>query len=265
MKTSEIYAQRPRLLSALVLALALVGTLTGCGQRAPSKLKIIGGIAVEENDPIASRVAALVTSKHVVQCTVAALGPSTFITAAHCIYGKKLEGWTIESGLRAGDGESLPVLSGEIHTKYDPASMRTLSPDLPPNDIAIIKTSEPTRSIIPVPIIRKDLRHLTRPALKVTVAGYGRTDGLDPESTGTLQKVVLAISSFNKDAHEFTTISDEGKMACHVDSGGPAFMYIGKELTLVGTISRGDRSCTSGSTVFTDISQFREFVSEFHD
>lgn len=244
----------------------LVATLSACGQQPiKSDLKIIGGVAVKDNDSLANKVAALVTSKKVVQCTVVALGPSTFITAAHCIYAKKLEGWTIESGLTVGQGESLPVISGEIHSHFDPTMMRSFSPELPPNDIAIIRTSEPARSIIPVPIIRRDLSKLTQSARKVTILGYGRTIGADPESTRTLQKVSLQISSFNKEAREFTTLSEQGKMACHADSGGPAFMQIGKQWTLVGTISRGDRSCTSGTTVFTDISEFQDYVSGFQD
>ena len=248
-------------LCLVTLSLAMSGAIVACGQSGKSNLKIIGGVAVSQKESLSRHVAALVTSKKIVQCTATAIGPSTFITAAHCIYGKNLEGWTIQSGLSPGKGETLTVVSGEIHPDYDPSQMRTLSPELPPNDLAIIKTGESTRSIIPVPIIRRDLNHLTQSELKVTVAGYGRTDGTDPQSTGKLQKVSLSIESFNDEAREFSTYSEEGKMGCHVDSGAPAFMQYGEELILVGTVSRGDRLCTSGKTVYTDLSHFQDFVT----
>ena len=247
-------------LTALVVGLL---SLAGCGPSQPSTLKIIGGSPVEEQDPVANRVVAIVRADRTVHCSAVALDRSTFLTAAHCIYGKKLDGWKIQSGLKSGDDESIDIISGEPHPKYDSAMMRTLTPDLPPYDLAVIKTATAARSIIPVPIIRKGLNHFTQSVLNITVAGYGRTEGEDPQSTGRLQKAIINISSFNEAGREFTATDEDGKMACHVDSGAPAFMLIGNELTLVGIVSRGDRKCSSGVTVFTDISQQSDYMAIF--
>lgn len=257
--------QKRHLLSLVLVAVALELSLSGCGPSGRSQLKIIGGAPVEQNDPIASSVAALVTATNTIECSAVAVDTYTFVTAAHCIYGKNLTGWTIKSGLYAGDGESISVISGQAHAKYDPSLIRTLNPELPPYDIAIIKTEEPTRSIIPVPIIRNHLSQFNQNELKITVAGFGRTDGLDPESTGRLQKASIPISAFNDKAHEFTTTDEDGKMGCHADSGAPAFIMFDDKLTLVGTVSRGDRKCASGTTVYTDISQLPDYVAIFAD
>jgi hypothetical protein len=257
--------QTHSLLNAAAAILIALSTFSSCGAPQPSKLDIIGGTPVEEQDPLAKHVAAIVTANHTVHCSAVAIDTSTFLTAAHCIYGRNLQGWKIKSGLKAGDEESLDVISGDAHPKYDPSMMRTLTPDLPPYDLAVIKTAEAARSIIPVPIIRKQLNLFAQSELNVTVAGYGRTDGQDPMSTGRLRKASLNISGFNKVAREFTTRDDDGKMGCHVDSGAPAFMNIGKRLTLVGLVSRGDRKCSSGTTVFTDISEQSDYVAIIPD
>lgn len=249
----------------LTLALVTVATFAGCGPSAQSQLKIIGGTHVAEKDPLAKRVAAIVTAANTVHCTAVAVNTSTFLTAAHCIYGKKLDGWKIQSGASVGRGETLSIVSGEIHNLYDPAMMRTMDPEQPTYDLAVIKTEELARSIIPVPIIRGNLSQFTQTEQNITVAGYGRTDGQDPTSTGKLQKAILTIASFNENSLEFTTSDPDGKMACHVDSGAPAFIMINKQPNLVGLVSRGDRKCASGKTVFTDISQMKDYIETFAD
>lgn len=254
---------RPKPSALIMSTIAITLFLSACGQTPNSDLKIIGGVKVSANDPLATRVSALVSNKNEIRCTVAAISPSVFITAAHCVYGRNLEGWTIQSGITL-DGETLPVASATVHSEFSlPILYSSLEPDHAPNDIAVIQTSEPTQGTIPVPILRKRPGDQAETSRNIIIAGFGRTDGASPESVGTLEETTVVITKFNKYAHEFTTQDADGKMGCHGDSGGPAFEKIGKTLTLIGTVSRGDNSCKSGTTVFTDLSEFGDFLSTF--
>lgn len=244
-----------------IAAFFAVFCLVSCGRGGQSQLKIIGGQPVTEGDPLVKHLAALVNAEAYLQCTVTAVAPDLFITAAHCVHGRDIKGWTIQSGIEAGTQEVLQVDSASVHKQFSASILySSLTPDLPPNDIALIKTTEPSRLLTPMPIAQKksSLQDITNK--KILLAGYGRTDGADDTSLGTLQKVKLVVSRINAPAKEFLTENDDGKMGCHGDSGAPAMMQQGKTLFIVGTISRGGNSCTSGSTVFTDLSAFDDFL-----
>lgn len=261
----------------IATALIVVGLcgLASCRSPETSKLKIIGGTPVNANDPVINHVAVLVDADDSVVCTVAPIAKDVFITAAHCVFDKDLSGWTIrtgrsilanrKSGSRSSkhDGEILKVERDVMaHQEYSRGLLEVLEPTAAPNDVALVKTSDPSAGTIPVPILINTSRWSVESNLPIVVAGYGRTDASSPESSGVLQKAELRISKVTKSVMEFTAVDPEGKMGCHGDSGGPAFVTAGRNVWLVGIVSRGDRACTKGTTVFTDLTEFWPFLDE---
>lgn len=266
-----------------MLALGLMGlwAFPACRSSVDSKLKIIGGTPVSVDDPLAARVAVLMDQEETVVCTVAPIARDVFLTAAHCVFGKDLSGWTIRTGLSiaaesgsAHDnkaGKASSVTSGETlkvereilaHDRYSRSLLEVLEPEAAPHDLALVKTSKPSAGTIPVPILINSSRWSVESNLPIVVAGYGRTAASDPESSGVLQKVELRVSKVSKSVMEFTAFDASGRMGCHGDSGGPAFVTAGRSVWLVGIVSRGDRTCTKGTTVFTDLTEFWPFLED---
>jgi secreted trypsin-like serine protease len=235
--------------------------VTACGSQQNSDLKIIGGDIVRARDPIATSVAALVTADGNVHCTVAPLSAKVFITAAHCVYGRQdYKDWSIVTGRNVSDGKSYALESIIVHEKFSSQELRMPEPSEAPNDVALIQVKEPVAGTIPVPIIRGLSGATEQMPMLVTVAGYGRSDGADKASKGILRKVTLPVVIQNTETHEFLTIDAQGRMGCHGDSGGPAFTTENGKLMLVGVVSRGDHACVKGQTVYTDLSEFRDFI-----
>jgi secreted trypsin-like serine protease len=254
---------RSSLVQVCALAtLSAAFVMTSCGQASKSYTDIIGGQTVKSGDPIAKHVAALVNDEGTVKCSVTPISESVFMTAAHCVYGRRLDGWMIQTGLVAGKGESLPVAGTIIHHDFAAGLLYSAHPASAPNDIALIQTSSPSAGTIPVPIIRGIARQELTTPFEVTVAGYGRTVGQLSESKGVLQKVRLKVTETDSNLHEFTSEDGEGRMGCHGDSGGPAFYGEGRSIALIGIVSRGDNSCEAGATIFTDVVEFLPFINE---
>ena len=246
----------------ITAALSVSAMFASCDRSPQSKLDIIGGHAVQADDPIAQSAAALINNDGSVQCTVAPIRENVFVTAAHCVYGRNLEEWTIHTGLKAGDGETLAIQSTIIHSQFASGLLYSSHPDVAPNDIALIQTTAPSAGVIPVPIIRGIVRQSLIEPFEVVIAGYGRTLGQSRQSNGVLQKTRLTITQTDSDRHEFSSDDAHGKMGCHGDSGGPAFYQDGRTLVLIGIVSRGDNACTKGKTIFTDVADFSSFISD---
>lgn len=261
----------------IMLMAAVLGLhgLSSCRSPEASKIKIIGGTPVSMNDPVVNHVAVLVDADGSVVCTVAPIAKDVFITAAHCVYERDLSGWTIRTGRSVtgqtsdeyktaqGTAEVLKVEREVLaHKDYSRGLLEVLEPAEAPHDVALVKTSEPSAGTIPVPILINTSRWSVESNLPIIVAGYGRTDASSSDSSGVLQKVELRISKVAKSVMEFTAVDPEGKMGCLGDSGGPAFVTAGRHVWLVGIVSRGDRSCSKGTTVFTDLTEFWPFLDE---
>ena len=224
-----------------------------------SHVKIIGGQNVTVKDPLAASVALLLDENSRMQCTVVALGPSLFLTAGHCVYARSLVGWHIQSGLKIGEGETFEIASATVHGDYSPGSMFSLDPERPANDLALLRTVSPWIGAEYVQLLAPEARAALTLPIDLKVFGYGRTIGDTSSSHGALKWGQVSVNQENISNHEFLSEQSDGVMGCHGDSGGPAFKTNGENL-LVGIVSRGDSSCTSGTTVYTDVSAFSEFL-----
>ena len=240
----EAAAMQKVFCSTLISSLIL---LAACGVSDPARLKIINGVKVTADDPIMHHTAALVTQTGNLQCSAAAIAPNLFITAAHCVYRRDLTGWTIRVGSTAGDTETLDVERAITHENFD---------------LAIIKTTQSSGTLTPVAVITADVRAGLTAPFEITIAGYGRTEPNNRDSRGTLYKATVSVKNQNATIKEFTSQDAAMKMACHGDSGGPAFYKQSKDLVLIGVISRGTTSCDLSTTFYTDVAAFRQFIEQ---
>ncbi len=245
-------------LATLVMLSVVLGS---CSNQGPLRLKIIGGTAVTEQDPLSKSMGLLVDQNGKLSCSVVAISPGVFLTAAHCLFNLSLAGWHVQTGLKLGVGDSLAVESATIHEEYSPASMYSLTPDRPANDLAIIRTTEPWTSAAYVSLLSPEARQDLVLPRSVTIVGYGRTVGNNSASTGTLTSGQVSVTSSGAGRYEFISEQSDGVMGCRGDSGGAAFDTNHKNL-LVGIVSRGDSQCTEGKTVYTDVSAYSEFLPQ---
>lgn len=261
----EAAAMQKVFCSTLISSLIL---LAACGVSDPARLKIINGVKVTADDPIMHHTAALVTQTGNLQCSAAAIAPNLFITAAHCVYRRDLTGWTIRVGSTAGDTETLDVERAITHENFNPALLNAEHaenaeyPVSAPNDLAIIKTTQSSGTLTPVAVITADVRAGLTAPFEITIAGYGRTEPNNRDSRGTLYKATVSVKNQNATIKEFTSQDAAMKMACHGDSGGPAFYKQSKDLVLIGVISRGTTSCDLSTTFYTDVAAFRQFIEQ---
>jgi secreted trypsin-like serine protease len=111
-------------------------------------------------------------------------------------------------------------------------------------------------------VISPKARNAVTSPFDITIAGYGRTDANDRDSRGTLYEATVSVLEQNAATKEFMSQDSAGKMACHGDSGGPAFYKNGAKLVLIGVISRGITTCDESTTFYTDIAAFMSFIEK---
>jgi secreted trypsin-like serine protease len=248
-------------LSHLVtLVVTLNFTLIGCRDQGNLGLKIIGGTPVSRDNPLGNSVAALVDGHSSIVCTVVAIAPSVFITAAHCTFSRNIEEWAIQAGQNTGFLELLKIDSVKVHPNFTQASMYSLTSDLPANDIAVIRTAMPWTKAVYVKTMSRKNREAIGLPLPLTIIGYGRTNGHRPAIAGPANSADVVVTTEYLQNHEFLSDQSNNIMGCHGDSGGGAFYTDSKTILLAGIISRGDSYCLNGTTVYTDISAFSEFL-----
>lgn len=100
----------------------------------------------------------------------------------------------------------------------------------------------------------------------VTLAGFGLTDGVTGIKTEGLRKVDVLLTDAKYSSSELLVGSDDGKGACHGDSGGPAFLQVGAQKYIVGLTSRADSDndpngeCIAGS-IYTSVQSHLEWIA----
>ncbi len=208
---------------------------------------IVGGRLVNEGDPINKSVVAVYDEKRGSLCTGSLLRDNLVMTAAHCVEDG-IEGQVILFGANIRSAKHRrPVVDGVMHGTFRRQSANS---SINWGDIALIRFEGTVpQGYAPSEILRDSSRLKT--GRTVFLAGYGLSDGVENTGSGTLRKVYTRIGDGDYSATEILIDQRRGHGACRGDSGGPAYVKIGKNYYLWGVTSRGSgvnaRSCKVNS------------------
>ncbi len=242
-----------------LLGLSTLFLLSACsGQDVPSPLalgenegsRIIGGVEVAFDDPIASTVVGLYDTARRSVCTGSFIGQNLVLTAAHCVTGPPSNLVVVFGldvfGFRTGSAAARPVLDAELNPLWDKHQGK--STDV--GDIALVKFAGAA------PYEYRPARLLERldsiaDGDTVTLAGYGFNNGLEKSGNGRLHKVDVQIEKLHYAKTEFLVDQTTGRGACHGDSGSPAYATVDGEMFVLGITSRpvNDPKGTCGVSV----------------
>ncbi len=182
-------------------------------------------------------------------CTGTVVGPRTVVTAAHCVENQDPSQISFGFGPSAGQIEAeLKVALAVTHPEWDSQQLA--------NDIAVITLGEDA-PVEPIPLNKSmDDSWIGR---KVTLVGYGVSDGPSQTGAGIKREVTVTIDQLEPTTLHYTTTN--GQTACNGDSGGPAYADEGGELVIAGITSYGDQNCKEYG-VYTRVDAFLGFVEE---
>ncbi|KJK79369.1 hypothetical protein H634G_04960 [Metarhizium anisopliae BRIP 53293] len=192
------------------------------------------------------------------QCSGSLLDSTTVLTAAHCLEGR------FTSNRRMGG-----VIADIAFAKEHPSYIKGHGD----HDIAILKLSTPINRNETMGIgyaVLPENGSDPAPNSTATTAGWGVQGNGNPaynQVVNKLAKVIIPVRArqdcrwrFNPpEAHPDTICAGEnGKDACHGDSGGP---LIDQETgQLIGLVSRGQ--CTSPPTVYTRVGSYIPWIKD---
>lgn len=230
-----------RSMAVIILLLAV-----SCQPTPPSRTKIVGGAEVTDEKDITVRSTVSLLAAGAL-CTGTIIGPNQVVTAAHCIKGSDV---TIGFGASKTPIPGVRVIGARAHPAWgDGKADQT-------HDIGmIIFEGQLPGHLGPVAI--SPLTGISNGAATI-LAGYGVT-GESNSDSGTLRKVAATIKSFNGGSKEFDMQEGMGVGSCYGDSGGPAYIQSGGQLTVIGATSRG-QNCDSGDGVYTDVRYYQGWL-----
>ena len=253
-----------KLLMSSAMGIALV--TSGCGnqQASVSETKIIGGesVPVGQSDNRNWSTVALTTDlsrddgeslleKGNSFCSGTLINPTTILTAAHCLQKmdpetrEKVDETTlpeVKDFLIFFDNKVSPegtyIRAAEVipHPDWNVADTLSPNPSNPPNDIGIIKLSEPAPDSIKPATIAGEVG--MGEGDQIYLAGFGVTTSRNQNDTGTKRQVATNFKSFDEGAKRLS-VGKFGKGACAGDSGGPAYVKVDGEYQVIGATSTG--------------------------
>ncbi|MBK8254707.1 MAG: serine protease [Polyangiaceae bacterium] len=244
----------PLSLALAVLSIAVMRLATGCAATGSGQDDLLDD-GVRDNPIVNGQETAdyPATGVLLIQgqpfCTGTIVGTRSVLTAAHCI--DQMDPSQVSFGIGAAADQleaELKVVSGVQHPNWDSQSLT--------NDVAVLTLGEDS----PIPAIPLN------PAMddswigrKVTLVGYGVTDGTQQTGAGVKRMVDVTIDKLEPTTLHYTT--QNGQTACNGDSGGPAFADENGQLYVAGITSYGDQGCEQYG-VYTRVDAFIDFIEE---
>src|SRR5215212_3517070 len=148
-------------------------------------------------------------------CTGTVVAPRTVITAGHCVEGQDPSSFTFGFGASQDQVEGeVKVIAAVQHPQFD--SQQLL------NDVAVVTLGEDA----PVtPVEMNPAMDQSWIGKKVTLVGYGVSDGPSQSGGGIKRMVDVTIDKVDDTHLQYTTTN--GQTACNGDSGGPAYQEEG--------------------------------------
>ncbi|MCB9556644.1 MAG: trypsin-like serine protease [Deltaproteobacteria bacterium] len=264
--------ERPRTGSLIVLFALLQVSCSGGQQPSALRQAIVGGdLAAPNTLPSIGALVSWQESRFRAFCTATLISDQLALTAAHCIESRPQSqpmalffGRQLPTATSSVSGTLVDVRRRYTHPNYDrsiPNDPRAPLGDL--HDIAVLELADPV-SLTPMRMVSSAAAvDLLQVGQAVTVAGFGRSEANNLESSG--DKRVGASTIGLVGPSEFW-LTDEGGLAqkCVADSGSPTLAGEQSDDTLVilGVAARAGENCTGGS-VETRVDKHLEWIHGF--
>lgn len=223
---------------------------------------ILAGEPVSASDEITRSTVGIEAPGYGVYCTGVLIAPNLIVTAAHCT-GIKTRPTLLNIVFGfdlTKNPERRQVLGGRVSDLWPRLGQ---DQDSDWGDIAVLRfEGTAPESFRPAEILPS--QDLLKDGQEVTLAGFGITRVDTQEMTDILMKVSVRITRARFSETEILFSQQNGKGACHGDSGGPAFTQLDGKLFLIGVTSRsatiqGALNCADGS-ISTSVPAHMEFL-----
>ena len=248
-----------------MLTFLLVLATASCGvPKNDAHLNIVGGTPFKASDPTLNSMVGIIDRNGDVLCTGVVIAPQKFLTAAHCLMTGLGKGAIIRTGASiSGSRTVTKIADWKLHDDFSAANLTQMTPSSKTADIAVVQTTSVITGTVATALVTADAS--VEAGNELRIAGFGRSEGVDRNSSGKALFWDFLVGSLNPDAQEMVLTDPEIHMACHGDSGGPVFQLVDGKQLLVGLVSRGRSACDSNETVITDLRAYTGWIGKNTD
>lgn len=181
-------------------------------------------------------------------CSAVAINPNTIITAAHCITSANISTRSKSIKLHTGNtrmnGKTYKYKEIIVHPNFNKNYFN--------NDIALIKLASSLPSSVQAPSVvtnPQEVEFLKSQKYQVQVVGFGLTSSSSRASMSRNKKYMNA-NIEDKKSDVWVLRATKGNDSCNGDSGGGAYVKIGKTHYLLAITVGGAKRCASELTSY---------------